>query len=200
LAPSLNVAVFGPKAYYGPATQDGWISSMVRWRDIELPGCDRPLTLVEPARRQALATHLEAVVADASFAAIDRPDGTSAAQSSPDFLSACSACRGHCCQKGGNDAYLDFESVGLAWGRFPHLTKQELVSAYLDAVPARSFADSCIFHAEHGCNLPQTMRSPVCGAYLCGPLLALKTSLSPQPPAASGRARGRRPMVNRALT
>jgi hypothetical protein len=173
---------------------------MVLWRDIELPGCDRPLTAVEPARRQALAAHLEKVVTDVGFAAIDRPAGTKTTQSAPDFLSACSACRGHCCQKGGNDAYLDFESVGLAWGRFPHLSKDELVAAYLAAVPARSFADSCIFHAEHGCNLPETMRSPVCGAYLCGPLLELQTSLSGKPPAASGRAATRRPMVNRALT
>jgi hypothetical protein len=173
---------------------------MVLWGDIELPGCDRPLTPVEPARRRALAAHLEEVVADASFAAIDEADRTKATESSPDFRDACSACRGHCCQKGGTDAYLDFESVGLAWGRFPHLSKQELVAAYLDAVPARSFADSCIFHAEHGCNLPETMRSPVCAAYLCAPLLALKTSLSPKPPAISGRTRARRPMVNRALT
>ena len=173
---------------------------MVLWGDIELPGCDRLLTAVEPARRQALATHLEKVVADVSFAAIDGPDGTTPTQSSPDFHDACSACRGHCCQKGGNDAYLDFESVGLAWGRFPHLSKEQLVSAYLDAVPARSFADSCIYHAEHGCNLPETMRSPVCAAYLCSPLLTLKTSISHKPPAGTGKAPARASMVNRALT
>jgi len=173
---------------------------MVLWRDIELPGCDRPLTAVEPARRQALATHLEKVVADVAFAALDRPDDTKATQSPLDFRSACSACRGHCCQKGGNDAYLDFESVGLAWGRFPHLSKEQLVAAYLAAVPARSFADSCIFHAEHGCALPETMRSPVCGAYLCGPLVRLETSLAGKPAPVSDKAPAHRPMVNRALT
>jgi hypothetical protein len=132
--------------------------------------------------------------------ATEGPDWADAPQTSADVRAACAACRGHCCQKGGNDAYLDFESVGLAWGRFPHLSKAELIAAYLDAVPARSFADSCIFHAEHGCNLPETMRSPVCGAYLCGPLLRLKTSLAGEPPAVSGKAPARRPMVNRALT
>ena len=143
---------------------------MVLWGDIELPGCDRPLTTVDPARRQALAAHLEKVVADVAFAAIDRPDGAKIKQSSLDFRSACSACRGHCCQKGGNDAYLDFKSVGLAWGRFPHLSKEQLVAAYLAAIPARTFADSCIFHAEHGCALPETMRSPVCrGLVAAGP-------------------------------
>jgi hypothetical protein len=178
-----------------------WLDDrMVLWGDIELPGCDRLLTAVEPARRQALAAHLEEVVTDVSFAAIQRPNGINAAQSAPDFRAACSTCRGHCCQKGGDDAYLDFESVGLAWGRFPHLSKEELVAAYLGAVPALSFADSCIFHAEHGCNLPETMRSPVCAAYFCGPLLKLKMSLSGQPPAGTGKAPARPPMVNRALT
>jgi hypothetical protein len=175
---------------------------MVLWGDIELPGCDRLLTAVEPARRRALAAHLEEVVADASFAAIDGSDRTNGTQSSPDFRGACSACRGHCCQKGGDDAYLDFESVGLAWGRFPHLSKEELIAAYLGAVPARSFADSCIFHAEHGCNLPETMRSPVCGAYLCAPLLRLKISLAnklpvpaTRPPTPARRAPGDRWLI-----
>src|SRR5262249_27683362 len=88
-----------------------------------------------------------------------------------DLSDACRACRGYCCRKGGNDAYLDFESTALAWGRFPHLSKAELISAYLATVPERAFADSCIFHAEHGCYLPRGMRSPVCGAYLCAQLL-----------------------------
>jgi hypothetical protein len=165
---------------------------MVLWRDIELPGCDRSLTAVEPARRRALATHLENVVADVSFAAIAPSGRTKATQSSPEFLEACRACRGHCCQKGGNDAYLDFESVGLAWGRLPHLSKEQLVAAYLGAVPADSFADSCIFHAEHGCNLPETMRSPVCGQYLCGPLLRLTMLPSRTPSAGSDKAHGHR--------
>jgi hypothetical protein len=170
------------------AALEAYRSGMVLWRDIELPGCDRPLTPVEPARRQALASHLIKVMRDVPSPVIDRTENPKLAPSSPDFLSACAACRGHCCQKGGNDAYLDFESVGLAWGRFPHLSKEELVAAYLGAVPARSFADSCIFHAEHGCNLPETMRSPVCGAYLCGPLFRLKISLSGKAPAGPAAA------------
>jgi hypothetical protein len=173
---------------------------MVRWGDIELPGFDRGLKPVEPERRQALAAYLTDAIADVSSPAVNTTGQSKANPASPDFSDACRTCRGHCCRKGGDDAYLDFKAMGLAWGRFPHLSKEELVSAYLDAVPARSFADSCIFHAEHGCNLPETMRSPVCGAYLCGPLLQLKTSLSPKPPAGSGRSPARRPMVNRALT
>ena len=152
---------------------------MVLWDDIELPGFDRPLVPVEPARRQALEAHLRAALADVSA-----PDISGAANNTnptaPDFRDACATCRGHCCRKGGNDAYLDFMSTALAWGRFPHLSKEELIAAYLSAVPDRVFKDSCIYHAEHGCNLPQTMRAPVSAAYLCAPLLKLKALLSEQ--------------------
>jgi hypothetical protein len=160
---------------------------MVLWRDIELPGFDRPLVPVEPARRQALAAHLSDALADVSAPDIDGAR-SSTNPSSPDFRDACAACRGHCCRKGGNDAYLDFKSTALAWGRFPHLSKEELIAAYLAAVPDRAFADSCIYHAEHGCNLPETMRAPVSAAYLCSPLLQLKALLLRTPSAGSGQA------------
>jgi hypothetical protein len=150
---------------------------MVLWRDIELPGFDRPLVPVEPARREVLAAHLKDALADVSA-----PDEKGAARTqnsgAPDFSDACAACRGHCCRNGGDDAYLDFMSTALAWGRFPHLSKDELIAAYLAAVPDRAFADSCIYHAEHGCNLPETMRAPVSKAYLCAPLQKLKALLS----------------------
>src|SRR4051794_14686698 len=86
---------------------------MVRWGDIELPGCDRPLTSVPPARRKALATHLTKVMTEVPAPATEGPDWADAPRTSADVRAACAACRGHCCQKGGNDAYLDFESVGL---------------------------------------------------------------------------------------
>jgi len=150
---------------------------MIKWRDIELPGFDRPLVPVEGARREALAAHLRDALADVSA-----PDTEGAARSAnpaaPDFRDACATCRGHCCRKGGNDAYLDFYSTALAWGRFPHLSKDQLIAAYLAAVPERAFKDSCIYHAEHGCNLPETMRAPVSRAYLCAPLLKLNTLLA----------------------
>jgi hypothetical protein len=168
---------------------------MVRWGDVELPGFDRALTPVGLARRQALAAHLTDALADVPAPVANATPGNT---NPPNFGEACAACRGHCCRKGGNDAYLDFESTALAWGRFPHLSKEELVSAYLAAVPDRAFADSCIFHAEHGCNLPETMRAPVCGAYLCAPLLQLLWREVPHPDLST--AATQRPMVNRALT
>ncbi len=162
---------------------------MIKWRDIELPGFDRPLVPVEGARREALAAHLRDALADVSA-----PDTEGAARSAnpaaPDFRDACATCRGHCCRKGGNDAYLDFYSTALAWGRFPHLSKEELIAAYLGAVPERAFKDSCIYHAEHGCNLPETMRAPVSRVYLCAPLLKLKTLLADELRCSTSTERG----------
>jgi hypothetical protein len=162
---------------------------MVQWRDIELPGFDRPLVPVEPARREALAAHLRDALADVP--APDIEGATRSANSAgPDFRDACAACRGHCCRKGGDDAYLDFYSTALAWGRFPHLSKEELIASYLDAVPDRAFKDSCIYHAQHGCNLPETMRAPVSRAYLCAPLMRLEAVLSGEAPGHPPRSRG----------
>jgi hypothetical protein len=44
---------------------------------------------------------------------------------------------------------------------------------YLDAIPDKAFADSCLFHAKDGCSLPRSLRAPVSEAYLCGPLARL---------------------------
>jgi hypothetical protein len=44
---------------------------------------------------------------------------------------------------------------------------------YLDAIPDKAFANSCLFHAKDGCSLPRSLRAPVSEAYLCGPLSRL---------------------------
>jgi hypothetical protein len=78
------------------------------------------------------------------------PDMRPANPAEPDFSDACGACRGHCCRNGGNVAYLDKEAMNLAWSRLPHLSKDDLLSAYIGAVPDMAFENSCIFHAEGG--------------------------------------------------
>ena len=89
------------------------------------------------------------------------------------FADACRTCRGHCCSKGGNDAYLDENAIAQTWARHPRLSGRGLMQLYLDAIPDKAFADSCIFHAKDGCSLPRSLRAPVSEAYLCGPLMRL---------------------------
>ena len=146
---------------------------MIKWGDIELPGFDRPLRPVGAKRRRIFAAFLEGL-----FAEVARPRGKATDKSKPKpqatmFADACAACRGHCCANGGNDAYLDENAIAQAWARHPRLSKRGLMQLYLDAIPKTAYADSCIFHAKDGCSLPRSLRAPVSGAYLCGPLMRL---------------------------
>src|SRR6185369_3556969 len=148
-------------------------ADMIKWGDIELPGFDRPLRPVGAKRRRIFAAFLEGLMAEVS-----RPHGRAAdiPKAKPEattFADACAACRGHCCSKGGDDAYLDENAIAQAWARHPRLSKRRLMQLYLDAIPKKAFADSCIFHAEDGCSLPRSLRAPISEAYLCGPLMRL---------------------------
>lgn len=146
---------------------------MIKWGDVELPGFDRPLRPVSAKRRKIFAAFLEGL-----FAEVSRPRGKASERrdekpETTSFAEACAVCRGHCCSKGGDDAYLDENAIEQAWARHPRLSKRALMRLYLDAVPQKAFADSCIFHAERGCSLPRSLRAPVSEAYLCGPLMRL---------------------------
>ena len=144
---------------------------MIKWGDIELPGFDRPLRAVGMKRRKIFAAFLESLIAE-----VPRPRTKAADALKPQatsFADACATCRGHCCSKGGNDAYLDENAIAQAWARHPRLSKRGLARLYLDAIPKKAFANSCIFHAEQGCSLPRDLRAPVSEAYLCGPLMRL---------------------------
>ena len=88
----------------------------------------------------------------------------------------------------GNEAYLNPKTLARVWSERAHLTADDLVAAYLDAVPDLAFEGSCIFHAEYGCNLPRAMRSNVCHDYQCTPL---RNALSALPEASEGATPGR---------
>lgn len=146
---------------------------MIKWRDIELPGFDRPLRAVGKRRRKIFAAFIEELIANVSRPRTRIAEPMKARPEAMTYADACRVCRGHCCSKGGDDAYLDENAVRLAWARHPHLSARRLMQLYLDAIPDKAFADSCIFHAKDGCSLPRSLRAPVSEAYLCGPLMRL---------------------------
>ena len=158
------------------------VSPMIKWRDVELPGLDRPLRPVGAKRRKTFAAFIEDLIGE-----VPRPHGGIVATPKPDhpnataFADACAACGGFCCSKGGNDAYLDENAIAQAWARHPRLSRRALAQLYLDAIPQKAFADSCIFHAKHGCSLPRSLRAPICARYLCGPLEQLAKGSLPKP-------------------
>jgi hypothetical protein len=146
---------------------------MIKWGDIELPGFDRPLRAVGAKRREIFAAFLEQLIAEVSRPRAKAEGNPNQKPEATTFADACAACRGHCCSKGGNDAYLDENAIAQAWARHPRLSKRALMQRYLDAIPKKAFADSCIFHAANGCSLPRSLRAPISEAYLCGPLVRL---------------------------
>jgi hypothetical protein len=144
---------------------------MVKWGEVELPGFDAPLVPVAAGRREALAAHVRELLADLKTPArAARKAGPAPPAEVPGVATGCALCRGYCCRTGGNEAYLNPKTLARVWSERAHLTAEDLVAAYLEAVPDLAFADSCIFHAERGCNLPRAMRSNVCHTYECTPL------------------------------
>src|SRR5882672_8119506 len=119
---------------------------MVKWGEVELPGFDAPLVPVAAGRREALAAHVK-IPARAA-----RKAGPAPPAEVPEVATACTLCRGFCCRTGGNEAYLNPKTLARVWSERAHLAADELVAAYVDAVPDLAFEGSCIFHAEHGCN------------------------------------------------
>ena len=144
---------------------------MVKWGEIELPGFDAPLVSVTPERRDALGRLVRELIADLKgrVSAAKQPEPL-APEDTRKVAAACALCRGFCCSKAGDAAYLNPATISRVWRAQAHLTEEELVSAYVDAVPDRSFDGSCIFHGERGCSLSPSMRSNVCLTYQCAPL------------------------------
>lgn len=156
------------------------VAAMPVWAGIELPGFDAALVDVPAVRREALAAHLRDVLADVGR---PEPEPEPAPQRAPGWSAdACATCRGHCCSNGADGAFLDMASLVFAWKRLADLSREQLVMRYMRAVPAQSFAGSCIFHSVSGCSLPRAMRPRICVDYLC---LSLRSVVDP-PGAAAG--------------
>jgi hypothetical protein len=144
---------------------------MVKWGEVELPGFDAPLVPVVAGRREALAAHVRELLADLKTPArAARKAGPAPPAEMPEVATGCALCRGFCCRTGGNEAYLNPKTLARVWTERAHLTVDDLVAAYVDAVPDLAFEGSCIFHAADGCSLPRDMRSNVCHDYQCTPL------------------------------
>jgi hypothetical protein len=93
----------------------------------------------------------------------------------------CAACRGHCCRTGGEHAYLSPRTFKRVLEARPGLGGDALIELYLDHVPARSYARSCIFHTASGCALPRELRSETCNRFFCSGIDAMKQRASAHP-------------------
>jgi hypothetical protein len=80
---------------------------------------------------------------------------------------ACSLCRGWCCRNGGDDAFLDDQTMARVRRDRPHLDASALLRLYVARVPVLAYQDSCIFHGKRGCTLDRSLRADICNSYFC---------------------------------
>ena len=146
---------------------------MIKWGDIELPGFDRPLRPVGAKRRRIFAAFLEGLVAEVSR---PRKNAAERPTKKPEATRLAERVRGvprPLLQQGRQRRLSRRTRHRASLGAASALEQARLMQLYLDAIPKKAFADSCIFHAERGCSLPRSLRAPVSEAYLCGPLMRL---------------------------
>lgn len=155
---------------------------VVRWYDT-------PLEPVPEAQRATFRSHLialqpevvmlaEAEAARAAAGSADEevwspPPLDADAQRRADEVDAllgqvCARCTGYCCRLGySRQAFLDAPAMRRAQREHPGAVYEDLVQAYLDAIPALHHAGSCAFHGERGCVLPRERRAAICNSFEC---------------------------------
>jgi hypothetical protein len=87
---------------------------------------------------------------------------------------ACSLCKGSCCENGKDHAFLD-EGTMARVRRATALDGRAVLRLYVERVPEVGYKDSCIFHGKRGCALDRPLRSDVCNSYFCGGLQGYMT-------------------------
>lgn len=153
-----------------------------------VPHFQSPVVNLPRARRAEFRAHLVRVVRQAFEEKLTEPDVSALAEELsqavrpsaeiPEAGGACATCRGFCCRTGGTHAYLNAAVVRSYLARHPGLRWPAVVRLFLQQLPDRSFASSCVYHGRGGCGLPREMRSGVCNLYQCEGLKGLREVLA----------------------
>lgn len=150
-----------------------------------VPTNDGRTSQLPKRRRERFVAHLRELVDTVGDRAAGgdarrRPERTAPETSADPILSqACATCRGSCCRTGGDNAFLDTSDIERFWSSRPRASRASIVRAYLAALPERSYAGSCVFHARSGCALPREMRAHLCNVFHCDGLRELRRELQP---------------------
>jgi hypothetical protein len=140
---------------------------------------------VSPERREALETHLRALVRRMPDAKEIAPT-TGPGEDALDAVAAvCGVCAGFCCYHGGtNFAFLDESTLARFAADHPESGPDGVAAAYLAHVPEHHYEGSCVYHTSAGCSLPRPMRAQICNEYECRGLRDARAS-----PSTEGRRR-----------
>ncbi|WP_253155103.1 hypothetical protein [Stieleria tagensis] len=89
----------------------------------------------------------------------------------------CAVCRGHCCSQGKGHAFISVDTILKYLNANPTARPRDVLQAYVSRIGSRTYADSCVYHSQNGCELPREMRSKVCNGYLCKGLYSVLSQL-----------------------
>lgn len=145
---------------------------LLRARGVEVlvvPGFEATMQPMPRPRRDTLRAHIAELLSDeATDGQVSDSQLEEISPQAQQVASAgCMTCRGYCCRKGGDSAYIKADTIKRVRRTHPELDFDALIGVYLNAVPESSAADSCIFHGERGCTLPRAFRADICNQYFC---------------------------------
>lgn len=146
---------------------------------------------VSEERLAAYKAHLESIIEkvvsadpDDDAVVVDNMDpektGSSieASDNSPELRpireNLCSLCKGGCCSRGANNAYLSDATIRRVLEEQPELSAQDILSEYISRINEQTSDGSCINQTKTGCGLPRRLRSDTCNDFFCTPLRKLK--------------------------
>ena len=149
-----------------------------------VPSNARRLVPVTPDRVSRLREHLVNAIRDAAHlrtlpSPFSMPPTGFAAKVAH---TACSLCRGRCCQNGGDDAYLEEHTMARVRQERPGLNADALLQLYSERVPVLAYQGSCLFHGQQGCTLDRSLRADICNSYFCRGLGTYITDREPEAP------------------
>lgn len=135
-----------------------------------LPAYQGRLGPLTAARRRAFTRHLSEAIAEA-FAEPAAPPPRPAPPIGPAQVAlagaACACCRGHCCSRGGEHAYLDADTIRRLRRAEPELGRGAILARYRAMLGPESYEGSCVFHGPAGCRLDRALRSDLCNTFYC---------------------------------
>jgi hypothetical protein len=140
---------------------------------VMVPRSDKALVPTSPDRLRRLRDHVASMMVRMrgdETASPPRPEPAGFAARVA--RTACSLCKGWCCRNGGDDAFLDEQTLARVCSAKPEMDAAAVTQLYVERVPALGYEGSCVFHGKQGCTLDRSLRSDVCNAYFCGGLYA----------------------------
>jgi hypothetical protein len=147
---------------------------------VMVPRNDKAAVPISPERVRRLRKHL--VVVLRKLRTMKNPDySVPPLRPEPEGFegrvarTACSLCKGSCCENGKDHAFLDEGTMARVRRARPTLDGRAVLRLYVERVPEVGYKDSCIFHGKQGCALDRSLRSDVCNSYFCGGLQVYMT-------------------------